>query len=232
MDIRILDGIEGAKQAQGITVIIDVFRAFTVSCYAFDGGVNQIIPVATLEEAFHLKAMYPEFRLVGERGGIMPEGFDYGNSPYQISLANLMGATLIHTTSAGTQGIANASDATEVITGSFVNAKAIVKYIQSQKSEVVSLVAMGWGGTEPTDEDSLCASYIRDLLMGKESDFESIRHHLTYNCHSTNFLDVVDRDSAPKEDFELCLRANHFSFICKVVRSDEFGAVIQMEKSI
>ena len=33
MNIRILHGLEGAKQAIGVTVIIDVFRAFTVEMY-------------------------------------------------------------------------------------------------------------------------------------------------------------------------------------------------------
>ena len=162
----------------------------------------------------------------------MPEGFDFGNSPYQITLADLSGTTLIHTTSAGTQGIANASMASEVITGAFVNAKAIASYIQSKKPEHVSLVAMGWGGTEPTDEDTLCATYIRDLLLGVEPDYEPIRYQLTYESKTTNFLDVRDHDSAPREDFNLCLDANRFPFVCKVIPSEHFGVVIEMEKSI
>jgi 2-phosphosulfolactate phosphatase len=232
MEIQILDGIDGAKQARGLTVIIDVFRAFTVACYAFDGGVQRIIPVASLADAFHLKSNYPSYRLVGERGGIMPEGFDFGNSPYHIHLANLTGETLIHTTSAGTQGIANAKLATEILTGAFVNAQAIASYIRIKNPTHVSLVAMGWGGTEPTDEDTLCAHYIRDLVMGNETDFEAIRHQLTYHSSTTNFLDVSDKVSAPVEDFDLCLQGNRFPFVCKVSQSEEFGLVIQQEKSI
>ena len=38
--------------------------------------------------------------------------------------------TIIHTTSAGTQGIANAINAEEILTGSLVNAKAIAEYIK------------------------------------------------------------------------------------------------------
>ena len=33
MEIRILELIEGAKKAEGLTVIIDVFRAFSLECY-------------------------------------------------------------------------------------------------------------------------------------------------------------------------------------------------------
>ena len=35
---------------------------------------------------------------------------------------------IVHTTSAGTQGIANAKNAKEILTGSLVNAKAVAKY--------------------------------------------------------------------------------------------------------
>ena len=35
MEIRILELIEGAKKAEGLTVIIDVFRAFSLECYLY-----------------------------------------------------------------------------------------------------------------------------------------------------------------------------------------------------
>ena len=55
MKIQILELIEGAKQAEGLAVIIDVFRAFTTECYAFDRGALLCYPVGELEEAFALK---------------------------------------------------------------------------------------------------------------------------------------------------------------------------------
>ena len=39
MKVEILEFVEGARMAKGIAVIIDVFRAFSVSCYAFDAGL-------------------------------------------------------------------------------------------------------------------------------------------------------------------------------------------------
>ena len=41
----------------------------------------------------------------GEVGGLRPEGFDFGNSPTYINDADLSGLTMIHRTSAGTQGV-------------------------------------------------------------------------------------------------------------------------------
>lgn len=40
---------------------------------------------------------------MGERGGIMPEGFDYGNSPTEIEGIDFSGRTIVHTTSNGTK---------------------------------------------------------------------------------------------------------------------------------
>ena len=60
------------------------------------------------------------------------------------------GKTVIHTTSAGTQGLVNAVQADEVITGSFVNAEAIVSYIRRQAPAMVSLVSMGTAARQIT----------------------------------------------------------------------------------
>ena len=79
--INILHLIEGAKQAEGLTVIIDVFRAFSLECYLYDMGVKEIRPIGTIGDAFELRNRIPDSILVGERGGKKCEGFDYGNSP-------------------------------------------------------------------------------------------------------------------------------------------------------
>jgi 2-phosphosulfolactate phosphatase len=144
MNVQILQLLEGAKEASGLTVIIDVFRAFSTSCYAFGKGAKKIIPVGEIEKAYQLKQNNPEYILMGERNEKKPTGFDFGNSPTHILEANLEGKTIVHTTSSGTQGIAAAVQADEIITGSFVNANAIIQYIRTQNPETVSLVCMGY----------------------------------------------------------------------------------------
>ena len=150
MNIRILQLLEGAQAARGLTVIIDVFRAFSVEAYAMAGGAKEIWAVGDIEKAYEMKKEYPDALLAGERGGMRCEGFDCGNSPSEIAKIDLNGKTLIHTTSAGTQGIANALHADEIITGSLVNASAIVEYIRKQNPEEVSLVCMGLAGKDQT----------------------------------------------------------------------------------
>lgn len=228
MNIEILQLIEGAKQARGLSVIIDVFRAFSTACYAVDRGVRTIIPVGSLELAYRLKEQHPEYVLVGERGGVIQPGFDYGNSPTQMEGADLLNKVIVHTTSAGTQGIVHAKNADEVITGSFVNAAAIVKYIHMRKPDHVSLVCMGLGGVEEADEDTLCAQYIKGLLKGEPEDFEQIVEHLKHRSKSGSFLDVTGDASAPKEDFDKCLDLNRFNFVLKVERDRDMLTLKKM----
>ena len=84
MEIAILQLLEGARQARGAAVIIDVFRAYSVECYGFAQGLRRIYPVGDLEEARRLKAARPEYLLCGEREGRKQPGCDFGNSPSRI----------------------------------------------------------------------------------------------------------------------------------------------------
>ena len=164
MDIEILQLIEGARQAKGLTVIIDVFRAFSTACYVVRNGAGGIIPVGDVELAYKLKEENPDYVLMGERQGKMLPGFDYGNSPTDIQDVDFSGKTVIQTTSAGTQGFANAKGAEELISGSFVNAEAIAAYIEKKSPAEVSLVCMGTWAIKPAEEDTLCAEFIADRL--------------------------------------------------------------------
>ncbi|HZL11604.1 MAG TPA: 2-phosphosulfolactate phosphatase [Prolixibacteraceae bacterium] len=215
MDIKILQLLEGARKAEGLTVIIDVFRAFSTACYAFENGVQRIYPVGDLEMAYQLKQQNPDFILVGERKEQKPEGFDFGNSPSQLMTADLNGKIMVHTTSSGTQGIANATGADEIITGSFVNAQAIVEYIRQQNPAKVSLVCMGYSCQYPTDEDTLLGVYIKNELEGKPNDYPEMVEQIR-NGDGARFFSTEKQEWAPKADFDLCLSLNRFNFVLKV----------------
>jgi len=219
MKIKILHLIDGAKQARGLTVIIDVFRAFSVACYVFGNGAEKIIPLGDIDVAYRLKKENPNFLLIGEREGKKPRGFDYGNSPAQIETVDFAKKIILQTTSAGTQGIANAVNADEILTGSFVNAQAIINYIKKQNPDYVSLVAMGHAGLYITEEDELCAEYIKNALEGNPNDFSEIRKRLR-NCAGANKFFDPTKDWAPEKDFELCLSLDKFNFVLKMESYD------------
>lgn len=219
MDIRILELIEGAKQAEGLTVIIDVFRAFSLECYLFENGAQTIYPVGKIETAFALKKVHPDYVLIGERNGAKVDGCDFGNSPWQCRTYDFHEKNVIHTTSAGTQGIVNAAaaGADEIITGSLVNARAVADYIREKNPEKVSLVAMGKSGLTSTEEDLLCARYIRACLLGVGAQFHvQNRADVMRDGAGKHFFDPEQQEVYPEQDFWLCTRCDKFGFVIQV----------------
>lgn len=210
--------IEGAKQATGLTVIIDVFRAFTVEAYLMNQAAEKVIPVGDMQIAYEYKEKHPDAILIGERHGKILPGFDYGNSPSQLENIDFSGKTIIHTTSAGTQGIANVKNATEILTGSLVNSKAIANYIKSKKVEDVSLVCMGLEAISQTKEDNLCADYIKSLLeetsMNLKEEIEKLKV-----TSGAKFFDKSQQEVFPEKDFYLSTEVDKFNFVLKLEKS-------------
>lgn len=221
MNIRILHMVEGAKQATGLTVIIDVFRAFTVETYLMRNNARRIIPVGDVQVAFDYKKAHPNTLLCGERKGIIIDGFDFGNCPTDLEHIDLTGKTVVHTTSAGTQGIANAVNADEIISGSLVNASAVAEYIKKKNPAEVSLVCMGLMANKQTDEDNLCAEYIKSLLEGEPlPDIYERMEALKYTS-GAKFFDQTRQHIYPQRDFELCTNLNSVSFVLRLKKNPD-----------
>lgn len=221
MDVRILELVEGARQARGLTVVIDVFRAFTLECHLFAQGASRIYPIGSVEEALALKAAHPDYVTFGERGGAQVEGFDFGNSPSQVAGVDLAGRTCVHTTSAGTQGIVNATGASEIVTASLVNAAAVAEYIWRRNPDQVSIVAMGNAGVRTAGEDVLCARYIRSLLVGEPlvPDVRAQAAALA-SKDGAKFFDPAHPEF-PQADFPLCVDCDRFGFVIRVGRDSD-----------
>lgn len=221
MNIEILHLIEGAQAARGLAVVIDVFRAFSLEPYLFDRGAEKIIAVGSKERAYELKQQHPEFILCGERKGVILPGFDCGNSPYQTMNLDLAGKTVVHTTSAGTQGLVNAFNADEIITGSLVNARAIARYIQGKNPENVSLVCMGLRGLTQAAEDTLCARYIKSILEDNELDMTSELAALREDETSKRFFDPKYADVFPEMDWHMSTDCDRFDFVLHAKKLDD-----------
>ncbi len=226
MEIQILHLLKGAIEARGLTVVIDVFRAFSVACYVSNNGAEMILPVGDIQEAYRLKREIPNSILIGERNERIPEGFDYGNSPTHLLNIDFTGKIIIHTTTAGTQGLVNALNADERITGSFVNAPAIVRYIKLKQPSQVSLVCMGYSMKHPTEEDTLCAEYIKASLENTPIDFNKIKETIRNSSAKRLFM-PENQTFSPSSDFDLCTDLGKFNFILKV---DELNSRLQLTK--
>jgi len=218
IDLHITDFVAGARQARGLVVVIDVFRAFSLAAHAMARGAARIWPVAEIDAALALKQRDPQAILLGERYAKPLPGFDGGNSPADLERIDVRGRTLIHTTHAGTQGLTNADQADEVITGALVNAAAVVAYIRERAPARVTLVRMGQHAIERCDEDDACADLIAARLRGESPDLDAIRERLRAAPSAAKFFDPAC-DWAPQRDFELCTRFDAFDFVLRLDRS-------------
>jgi 2-phosphosulfolactate phosphatase len=219
LEIRRLSLIEGARKAEGLAVVIDVFRAFTTAAHVMANGAKRILPVGTVEEAFELRKLHPEWVLIGEEEGKKVEGFDYGNSPYDISVINFSGKTIVQRTGAGTQGVVNARKADTILLGSFVMAGAIIKYIQKNRPDIVSMIAMGDRGVSPNIEDESCAEYIVEGLRGHSPNYGEIKRRISKDPSGRKFFDSA-RLWFRENDFHLALELDRFNFVLLVERED------------
>ncbi|MDP7587722.1 MAG: 2-phosphosulfolactate phosphatase [SAR202 cluster bacterium] len=219
MEIRLGSLSRDAQEAQGTAIIIDVFRAFTTAAIAFGHGAKEIILFAEPDDALALHKKGVGDFLMGEVGGKKPDGFDFGNSPYEISQVDLTGKTLIQSTRAGTVGVEAASNASEIFLGSFVVAQATVYAIKREGPELVSIIAMGDQGVNRADEDEHCGIYLRNIMEDRKPDFEAVKSLIMAGGATQKFFDPEQPQFHP-EDVTLALEADLYDFAMKISRED------------
>ena len=199
-----------------IVVVIDVLRATTAICAAFDNGIKSIIPVPTLEDALEYKK---QGYLVGaERKGQIVEGFDFGNSPYSYMKEEFKGKEVVLTTTNGTKSIAAAKDADTVVIGALVNLDAMIEWLIKQNKNTLCLCS---GGQDKFNlEDTICAGAISEALIatGNYTSIEdsSIAAKYLYISAKDNYMGYLKSSSHRRrlrnlnlnKDVKYCLTPN------------------------
>ena len=219
MEIRIGSLYRGAQEARGTVVIIDVFRAFTTDAVAFSKGAEKIVLVAEVEEALKLREQGVGEICMGEVDGIRPDGFDLGNSPFEMLNADVAGKTLIQSTRAGTVGMSAAVNASQIYAGSLVLAASTVKAIVHDVPDLVTIVAMGAEARVHADEDEQCAFYMRNLLQGRKPDHDAVRALVLAGAEAQKYSDPEQPQFHP-EDRDMALQIDSVDFAIKVGRED------------
>jgi 2-phosphosulfolactate phosphatase len=217
MQVRVDSLLEGAARAIGSVVIIDVFRAFTTAAVALSRGATKIVVVGGVEEAMSLRAAGVGQICMGEVGGIKPGGFDLGNSPFEASEADFNGKTVIQRTSAGTQGIFTAKQASRLYAGSLVTASATARVLRAHAPEHVTLVGMGLDGRVRTDEDDLCAIHLRNLLQGRPGSIAGTREVILAGPQIPDFADPAKPHLHPR-DLDIALDIDRYDFAVCVTK--------------
>jgi 2-phosphosulfolactate phosphatase len=209
--IEIVKSLQGLDKLKGAVVILDVFRASNTIIALLASGVKQLVLLADLEEARRLKARRPGWLLLGERQGIAPPDFDGGNSPVAAETGAFSGRRVILTTSAGTQAVGRLSGAGLVVFSSFANAGALVAMLKKLGPMAVHLLPMGLEAKQPALEDELAASYLADLLVGREPDFAGIKARLLA-CGGADRLRSLEQQA----DLEFCTTLDSHGIIPRV----------------
>jgi 2-phosphosulfolactate phosphatase len=218
MDIVIGSLIDGARQATGAVAVIDVFRAFTTAAVAFANGASRIIMVRSVEEALALRENGMAQVCMGEVGGRAPPGFDFGNSPFEISGVNFTDRVIAQRTGAGTQGIGAASHAECLYAASLVIAQATARALRAHGTDRITLVAMGNNGRIRTDEDELRALHLRNLLEGRPGNAQAVRGMILAGGDIARFHDP--RDPHHPRDLDIALDIDRYDFAIRGVVED------------
>ncbi len=229
MEVRLGSLVRDAEEAEGTVIIIDVFRAFTTAAIAFDHGATHITLVAEVEEVLDLYRNGVGDLVMGEVDGKRPEGFDMGNSPYEITPVELAGKSIVQSTRAGTVGVAAAAKADAIYLGSFVVAQATVDAIRREDPALVSIIAMGDQGRVRSDEDEHCALYLRNLLEGRNPDPSAVRSLIMEGGATQKFFDPNQPQFHP-EDVDLALEVNKYPFAMKVTQ--ENGLLVARKQAV
>ena len=217
MDVRTELGLAGAARARGVAIVIDVFRAFTVSAYALAGGAVECLLVRTVEEALEAAAHIPGSVVSAEVDGLPVPGIPISNSPTQVAGLDWEGRTLVQRTSAGTQGAAAAEHAERVFAASLVVAGATARRVRELGPPLVTLVPTGGEGTHA--EDLACARLLEARLTGREVDVRGLLASLSQDGRYRKLASGGWPGFQPS-DIELALQVDRFDFAQEVVRED------------
>ncbi|HEX8514769.1 MAG TPA: 2-phosphosulfolactate phosphatase [Bacteroidia bacterium] len=203
-----------------IVVVIDILRATSAMCTAFEYGVDKMIPVASVEEAMEYKKQ--GFLVGAERNGIALEGFDFGNSPYSYMTDDIRGQTIVISTTNGTQAIEAARNAYKVVIGAFTNISALCEWLTSQERHVL-LLCSGWKNRFNL-EDSVFAGAVADKLVATGSyrtGDAALAVSSLYNLAKSNPYKFLHNSSHAerlaamglKEDIKYCLQTDRTKVI-------------------
>lgn len=224
MQIIHATGVEGARHAQGIVVVIDVLRSFTVSAYALAGGARECRLVKTVAEARELASATPDSVLCAEEDAMPVTGIPISNSPTAITAIEMTGKVLVQRSSAGTQVVA-AVLGDDIFAASLVVARATAQACLSRRPAALTLVA-----SADHPEDHACARYIESLVTGEPADLDALLAPLR---ESDRYRRVMSGSwpGFPPSDVELALQPDRFDFAMPVSRGPGYLTVVAAKAS-
>jgi 2-phosphosulfolactate phosphatase len=176
--------VEGdPAQRRGVVyAVVDVIRATTTLTVAFAAGCRRVLLAPDIETALERAHREPgRFLLGGERDGVAPPGFDFGNSPAEYARADLAGRDLLFATTNGTRALRACTGGFAICAASYRNAEAAARVIvrlglqagatgaaPAHRSDEPAIVVVCAGReNQPAYDDTLCAGYLARKIAGR-----------------------------------------------------------------
>lgn len=149
----------------GVVVLIDTLRSCTVAPLLFERGLSELALTPSLRSA---RAAADEgWLLLGERQGVPPEGFNYGNSPAELAGLDLTGRRAVMVSENAPRYLDRVEGADRVLLGSLYNAggvaRAVAETADADPDAQVTLACSGFEG-EPDLDDTLTAGVLAAAL--------------------------------------------------------------------
>lgn len=215
MEVIHATAIDGARQARGIAVVIDVLRSFTVSAYALAGGARECRLVTTTAEALALESSIPGALLSAEENGLPIPGIAMSNSPTQIKSADLKGRVLVQRSSAGTQVAAAVAPGVDIFIASLVVARATVQACLLRRQASPAHLTLIASADYP--EDHACARYMEAIIRGETPDAQRLLQPLRETERYAHLMSGA-WPGFPPSDLELALMPDRFDFAMPATR--------------
>ena len=172
IDVVLLPG-QDFTESRSVCIVVDVLRASSSVITLLEHGARPVIAAGSIEEARSLHKRLPGYLLCGERGGLPPPGFDYGNSPAEFSTLQLEGRGAILATSNGTRLLAQLADAPTVLVGCLLNRTAVamsaVGMARNRGLDISVLCSAAFSGSTFVLEDALGAGAIIEAALSVDS---------------------------------------------------------------
>ena len=167
MNTHLIEGEAGchfAVEHDAVVILVDALRASATAAMLLDAGAREILVTREVEEALAAKREQPDALLFGERQGLPPVGFDFGNSPQTVSAAK--NRRVIFTTTTGAGRLVSAWGAHAIYMGTTVNASAVAEAAASHGRDIV-LIPAGLAGDPQFDaQEDWAAATVIALRLG------------------------------------------------------------------
>ncbi len=141
-----------------VVIIVDALASCTAAAMLFDAGLEALWLTPSVRAA-RVHAASSGASLLGEKGGVPPEGFNLSSSPAVLAGLDFTGQQAVLMSDNAPKAVGLYGDAPHVLLGSLYNAGAVARLAARLATSEVRLVCCGFDGQEDLD-DALAAGFI------------------------------------------------------------------------